>query len=76
MLSLNILILVSPAIYGRVLEEKTDGRIANGKEALKNQFPFHVEIRHIRGELSCTYGGSILSEWHVLTAAATAAAEE
>lgn len=77
MLSVIALVLVLPTIYGLYSKdtkkfdlEKTEARILNGNEADDHQFPFHAEIVVEQGITFCTYGGSIIAERYILTAAA------
>lgn len=70
-----LFLAVSSCIDAKKAELKTPreafSRIVNGHNAAKNQFPHHVEIKTIRGQRCWINGGTIISNYHVLTSAHT-----
>lgn len=57
--------LVIIAVLITVIDASDDPRIVGGKDALSAQFPYQVSLRR-HGSHNC--GGSIISEWFILTA--------
>ena len=52
------------------LKKKGGGRIINGEEAMRNEFPWNICIQaYIDDHWRVNCGGSILDEWTILTAA-------